>query len=302
MTAEGRRRPRDPAVAEAQEAQRLLLEDIRAALRSPVVPLLARRLVAGYQAYLQRVWRDLKPNLLSRAFERRADELRAAAVRAVAATGAVAPGSYRDALHRLGLSTTVVDDITRTVAVVHYVDPKLLLLATALDLALGNEPVGGAADLTPEEREALPAGPPPAAAELAVLGDAEAPGRVLRIWNDVVATLELPGVTDDLRAIGRWPDFLELVWGAAKPLVGRPAVAEIGAMAEDGARRLPFRITVGPAAVAELGYTMAQAAELSRLTREFRRRLPALVFTAALARLGLDPEGQAHAEASPFPV
>ncbi len=125
---------------------------------------------------------------------------------------------------------------------------------------------------------------------------------MLRIWNDVVATLELPGVTDDLRAIGRWPDFLELVWGAAKPLLGRLDAAQLGAMAEDGARRLPFRITVGPAVVAELGYTMAQAAELSRLVREFRRRLPALVFTMALARLGLDPQGPVHAEASPFPV
>ncbi len=152
MKAEGRRRPRDPGDGEAQEAQRLLLEDIRAALRSPVVPLLARRLAAGYPAYLERVWRDLRPNLLSRAFERRADELRGASVRAVAAAGVVEPGGYRDALHRRALSTSVVDDIVRAVAVVHYLDPKLLLIATALDLALGNEPVGGAADLTPEER------------------------------------------------------------------------------------------------------------------------------------------------------
>ena len=302
MTTEGRRRPRDPADAEAQEAQRLLFEEIRAAFRNPIVPLLVRRLGAGYPGYLERAWRDLKPNVLSRAFERRADELRAAAVRAAAAVGAVAPGGFREALRRRALSTTVVDDIIRAVDIAHYLDPKLLIAATALDLALNNEPVGGAADLSPEEREALPAGLPPEAAELAVLGDAEAPGRVLRVWNDAVAALELPGVTEDLRAIGRWPDFLEMAWATARPVVGRPEVAPLGAIAEDGARRLPFRITVGPAAVAQLGYTVAQATELARLTREFRRKLPALVFTFAVAKLGLDPEGAAHAAASPFPV
>ncbi len=302
MTTEGRRRPRNPADAEAQEAQRLLAEEIRAAFRNPIVPLLVRRLGAGYPAYLERAWRDLKPNVLSRAFERRADELRAAAVRAAAAVGAVAPGAFREALRQRALSTTVVDDIVRAVDIAHYLNPKLLIAATALDLALNNEPVGGAADLSPEEREALPAGLPPEAAELAVLGDAEAPGRVLRVWNDAVATLELPGVTEDLRAIGRWPDFLELAWATAKPLVGRPEVAPLGAIAEEGARRLPFRITVGPAVGVQLGYTMAQATELARLMREFRRKLPALVFTFAIAKLGLDSEGAAHAAASPFPV
>lgn len=302
MTTEGRRRPRGPADAEAQEAQRLLLEEIRSAFRSPVVPLLVRRLGAGYVAYLEQAWRDLKPNVLSRAFELRADEVRAAAVGAAAATGAVAPGAFREALRRLVLSTTVVDDIVRTVDIIHYVNPKFLIAATALDLALDNEPVGGAADLSPEEREVVPAGLPPGAAELVILGDAEAPGRVLRVWNDAVATLELPGVTEDLRATGRWPDFLELAWATARPLVGGPEAARLGAIAEEGARRLPFRITVGPAAVAQLGYTMAQATELARLTREFRRKLPALVFTFAIAKLGLDPEGAAHAAASPFPV
>lgn len=302
MTAEGRRRPRDAADTEAQEAQRLLVEEIRAAFRNPIVPLLVRRLAAGYPAYLERAWRDLKPNVLSRAFESRADELRAAAVETAATAGGVAPGAFREALRKWAFSTTVVGDIVRAVDVAFHLDPKLLIAAAALDLALDNEPVGGAADLPAEERETLPVGLLPPVADLPVLGDAEAPGRVLRVWNDAVATLELPGVTDDLRAIGRWPDFLELVWASARPLVGRPEVGRLGAIAEEGARRLPFRVTAGPAVVAQLGYTMAQATELSRLVREFRQKLPALVFAFAIAKLGLDTSGAAHAEASPLPV
>ncbi|HWP35466.1 MAG TPA: halocarboxylic acid dehydrogenase DehI family protein [Thermodesulfobacteriota bacterium] len=302
MTTEGRRRSRRRNTAETQDPQRLLLEEIRTTLRSPVVPLLIHRLAAGFPAYLERAWRELKPNLLSRAFEHRAEELRAAALQAAAEASGLAPGAFREALRRRMLFASVVDEIARAVDVAFLLEPKVLLVATALDLALDNEPVGAAADLGPEEREALPAPPATEAGEFALLGDAEAPARVLRLWDDLVRTLELPGVTEAFRAFGRWPDFLEVVWATAKPLVRGGGVDRIGALAEDGARRLPFRVTVGPVVVAQLGYAPAQATELARLARQFRRRLPAAVFTVALAKLGLDAAGLARTQAAPLPA
>lgn len=299
---EGRRRGRPGENAEALEARRLLFEEIRAAFRTPIVPLLCRKLSQSWPAYFERAWREMKPNVLSRAFEVQADVVRAAAVREAAAAGAVAPGALHEALRQRTISTTVVRDIVRAVDVAHYLGPKVLVAATALDLALADQPVGGATDLLPAEREPISPGVPAEVVDLPVLGDAEAPGRVLRLWNDVVATLGLPGVADDLRAIGRWPDFLEIVWTAARPHVSRPGVAYLGSMAEEAARRLPFRLTVSAAAAGQAGLSPADVADLQRFVGDLRRPLPGLVFTLALARLGLDEEGGARAEASPFPV
>lgn len=301
VDAEARRRQRGEQ-AEAAEAQRLLFEDVKATFRSPIVPLLVRRLAATAPAYLDRAWRELRPNLLTRAFEAQADLIRAAAVREAAASLALPPGGFREVLRRHAMSTSVVDEIVRAVSVACYTDPKFLLAATALDLALDNEPVGGAADLLPVEREAIAPGVPEEVAELPVIGDAEAPGRILRLWNEIVATLGLPAVTDDLRAVSRWPDFLEAVWAVARPHVQRPGVTRLGAMAEEAARRLPFRITVGPAAAAQLGLSPAQTTDLARFVKELRRRLPALVFMMALARLGLAEEAAEAVEASPYPA
>jgi hypothetical protein len=299
--AETRRRQRGEQ-AEAAEAQRLLFEEVRSAFRTPFVPLLVRRLSSIAPAYLERAWRELRPNVLTRAFEAQSDIIRTAAVREAAQAGTVSAGGFRETLRQRALSTSVVDEIVRAVNVACYTDPKLLLAATALDLALDNEPVGGAADLLPVEREAIAAGVPADVADLPALGDAEAPGRILRLWNDIVATLGLPAVTDDLRAVSRWPDFLEVLWATTRPATGRPGVSRLGAMAEEAARRLPFRITVGPAAAAQLGLSPAQTTDLARFVKDLRRRLPALVFMMALARYGLSDEGAEAAERSPFPV
>lgn len=301
VDAETRRRQRGEQ-AEAAEAQRLLFEDVRSAFRTPFVPLLVRRLWSVAPAYFERAWRELKPNILTRAFEAQSDIIRAAAVREVAQSGAVEPGAFRESLRRRAISTSVVDEIVRAANVACYADPKILLAATALDLALDNEPVGGAADLLPVEREAIPSGVPQEVSDLPALGDGEAPGRILRLWNDIVATLALPAVTDDLRAISRWPDFLEIVWTTARPHTTRPGIGRLGDMAEEAARRLPFRFTVGPAAAAQLGLTPAQTTDIARFVKDLRRRLPALVFMMALARYGLSEEGGEAVERSPFPV
>jgi hypothetical protein len=297
---EGRRRSRAAEQAEALEAQRVLFEDVRASLRSPVVPLLVRRLAAGYPTWFERAWRELRAVALSRGFETRADALRREAAREATATGAVAAGSYREALRQRALSTSVVDDIVRAVAVAHYVAPKTLLFAAALRRLLSGEATG--AEPSAEDREAIPLGVPAELAEVPALGDAEAPGRVTRLWNDVVATLGLPGVTEELRVIGRWPDFLEVAWGAAKPLVGRPGVARLGALADGAARELALPAALGPASLAQLGVAPAQGEEMVRLVGEFREGFPPLAFTMALARLGLDESGAADVGASPFPV
>jgi hypothetical protein len=299
---ETRRRGRGSEQAMAIEAQRLLFEEIRAALRTPLIPPLFRKLSQAWPAYLERAWRELKPNVLTRAFEVQADVVRAAAAREAVASGAVAPGALHEALRQRALSAGVVRDICKAVGIAHYLGPKALVAAAALDLALAGQPVGGATDLLPAEREAIAPGVPSEAVDLPLIGDAEAPGRVLRLWNEVVTALGLPGVTDELRVVARWPDFLEIAWAVAWPHVDRPGVGYPGALAEEGARRLPFRLSLSAAAAGQLGLAPAQVADLQRFVGDLRHRLPGLVFTFAVARLGLDEEGGAHAEASPFPI
>jgi hypothetical protein len=300
---EGRRRSRGAEAAEAAEAQRALYDDVRAALRSPIVPHVVRRLASGWPALFARLWPDLKANLLSRAFESHADLLRQAAAREAAEAGALRAGAYRDALRDRALSTSVVDDIVHAVDVALYLDAKVLVLAAILDRAL--DPAASAEpgeEPSDEGRDTIPPGVPPEAADVPVLGDTEAPGRILRLWNDAVATVGLPAVSDDLRVLARWPDFLEIAWHAAKPHLSRPGVADLGTLADEAARRLPVPIASGPETAAEAGLEPEAIVEVRGFVRQVRQALPPLLFTMALARHGLDETGAAASGASPFPV
>lgn len=108
-------------------------DDIQETLRVPLVNYLFRAL-ANWPDYLERAWPALAPGLGSRGLERGTDMLRSAAV-------LTPPEGDRPDWKRMG-DMPAIEAFTDTI---HYVLPKLVIVATCLDL-----------ELAPEKPEALP--------------------------------------------------------------------------------------------------------------------------------------------------
>lgn len=190
---------------EADEGTLRVYEGVRERLRVPFVNFLFRML-ANYPAYLDLAWGKLEPYLLSRRFELAADELRARALPEPVPELAGADWDGLGDLERIRLFTDTI----------HYVLPKLLLVASAFDEGLGGAP--GAEGCTPEN--VVSPGVAEGTIALPMIASEEAAGKTRRIFEEIRERHGHPGVASYYRAIGRWPEFLEAAWERVGPLVG----------------------------------------------------------------------------------
>jgi hypothetical protein len=189
---------------EAGEEVRAVYEAVRTRLRVPFVNFIFR-VLANYPPYLSFAWNKIEPHLLTVHFEEAADALRA---RALVEPIPDAAGVDWAALGDL-------DQIRGFTDTIHYILPKLLLVASALDEGLGGKP--GAANGSPE------AGVLPGVAEgtisLSMVETHEATGRLKEIFEEIRERHGHPDVASYYRGIAQWPGFLEAVWGRISPLI-----------------------------------------------------------------------------------
>ncbi|GAA5175967.1 MULTISPECIES: halocarboxylic acid dehydrogenase DehI family protein [Halomonadaceae] len=172
-------------------------ESIQTILRVPFNNFLFRAL-ANWPDYFDGAWRALAPGVGTYAFEEVADELRAAAI--------LDPLPTDTDWSALG----ALEDIQPFTDSIHYVLPKLVLLATCLDLGLVP---------APRDSAILPRAVAPGTRALAMLSEQEAPADVKAIFEDIKATHAHPGVASYYRGIAHWPAFLSTVWQQVKARV-----------------------------------------------------------------------------------
>ncbi|MGI9048533.1 MAG: halocarboxylic acid dehydrogenase DehI family protein [Rubrobacteraceae bacterium] len=191
---------------EANGEVRRIYEDMRARLRVPFVNFVFRML-ANYPAYLSLSWNHLSPHLLTTSFERASDDLRSRALLEPLPVASVAPG-----LSSLG----DLEDIRGFTDTIHYVLPKLLLVASALDEGLGGE--RGASVDTPED--AVSPGVAEGTSVLPMVAPDEAEGEVRSIFEEIQELHGHPNAASYYRGIATRPDFLSEAWRHTRPLVG----------------------------------------------------------------------------------
>lgn len=170
---------------EADEAVRSLYADIRATLRVPFVNFIFR-VLANYPAYLTSTWGGLSPLFRTVAFERAADKLRARAL--------LEPLPDVRAEHLVRL-----DDLRRIrkfTDTIHYVLPKLLLVATAFDEALEGDALteragSGSAD---ESSAEIPLGAAKGTSVVPMVASDQATDEIRAIFEDIKQRHEHPGV------------------------------------------------------------------------------------------------------------
>lgn len=199
---------------DADPATGRIYDEIEAALRVPFVNFVFR-VLANRPAFFHPAWARLAPIARSRAFEATADRLRERA------TLDADPGAVD--LAPAGQDLERIRAYSRTI---HYVVPKLLLCATAFDLdAAGEEATDAATGSGTDfaDLDALPPGMVEGATAIPMVDPAAAEGRLAALFQDIQATHGHPGVATYYRALAQWPELLDGLWQAVRPVVGSPA-------------------------------------------------------------------------------
>ncbi|MCY1023753.1 halocarboxylic acid dehydrogenase DehI family protein [Pyxidicoccus sp. MSG2] len=247
------------------------------------------RMWAAFPRFFAAMWETLLPNVETRAFEKAADSLRDEALEV---TADWEPLGAWDAV-KLGASQRF--HVKGVLELYGALQPKVLLMASAVRLALTDEPVGRKG--VPGTEERLERGVPSRMAAMEWVPDRPDDPRLRALFSDVVKSVGPPAVPGEFRALALWPEYLEAAWRRLKPRMREEAftqaVESLRQSARLQARTLPYEVVLSREQVEALG---EDAATVFRVTDALERRLPVLLLN--LAQLVLDaPEVERH----PFP-
>lgn len=283
-----------PLVRESEVADdrvREAFRDIKQLLRVPLVS----TVFAAYAAvprFLDFVWRRMRPSVLTPPFAERAKKIADTAQRGV--TGwAVQDHAAEQAARNVAESD--VRKMREIVNLFTQLDPVLAILTNAVALGLAGEEVGGAGSPgLPKYYEKDKLMHDFRGAPLTLIDERDAPLRVRTVYEGIKKATRFPFIIDDHRAMGAFPDWLEVWWKDVKPLVGDERWAalcrEVAEAAVDGARHLPYHLQLAPPALERHGIDEAQRLPLARSNRAFCDLLPGVIVGIAVARRGLGPE------------
>ncbi len=213
-----------------------LYDDIRNTLRVPLVNYLFRAL-ANYPDELEALWYGFKPAFRRMSMERAADDLRSHARLDDIAPPDRWPSEALDEWDRIRAYTDSI----------HYVLPKLLLVASTLSGEREPTPVGdheSASD--PSASQQLPYGPAPGTIRLPMVEPSDASPDVAELFDDIRRQHGHPGVASYFRALANWPSFLDAVWRQLRPRIGGDDYEDRKASLIERADRAARTHLVGP--------------------------------------------------------
>jgi hypothetical protein len=260
---------------QADERIRPVYEDIQRTLRVPFVNLIFRTL-ANDPDYLVPAWEQLAPVLRTRGLERAADELRAEALLEPVPDSSGVEWDKAGPLQKIRAFNDTI----------HYVLPKLLLIATAWDEEEFGDGEG--------DRSDLPLGMAEGTDKAKMVGSEDASERIRRLLEREKLAHGHPLVSSYYRILANWPDFFEAAWTRIEPIVGsaeyirrRDSLVDLATRAVRG---LPVAGQIRKA---------ARTDDVSALLAAFRRDfIPSMMLDVALIKAMLD--GAADARRSRF--
>lgn len=304
MVSIGKPRPVTEREAEGEIAQ--MYHEIKQTLRVSGINLNFRTW-AGYRSFLPLLWHAVRPNVETRAFEDAADHVRAEAVQIAQRLGRVGASAHV----RLGPSQAY--QIQAALRLYHYINPKLLVLTSAVRLALAGEPVGGNEGGVNERTVRLARGVPAHMYPMEMVSERPEDERIRAVFADITQTLSLSTINSDYRTLALWPDYLIAAWERVKPIVGEErytqAATELRETARSLARGLPYPIPLSRERVEEGGEDVDA---ILQTTEQFEQLLPSLLLNIALfaldwqlaeaLRRSLFPAASFHVQSEPGEV
>lgn len=224
-------------------------DDVQRTLRVPFVNFIFR-VLANYPDFLVPAWRQIRPIVISRAFEESADDLRARALLQPDASARTQDWASCDG----------VDEVRPFTDGIHYVLPKLLLVATLLDASIGR-PAPDSASAAPSTAT-IALGIADGMTRIGMVDPDKAEDPLSRLFNEIQQRHAHPGVATYYRALGHWPGLLQALWSYVEPVVGTAEYAALKRSliegAFDRATRQGWEAQVGqPDAPAEVADVLA---------------------------------------------
>lgn len=247
---------------------------------------------AAHDHFLPTAWDALRSNVETVGFERAADELRSQAAGSAKKLGRL---QVQENV-KLGESQTF--QIRQALDLYHYINPKLLILTSAVRLAMNRERIGSPRSGAQPQ---VDFGAPSHMAAMEMESDEPDDPVLQQIYEDIKATLNLPSVNSDYRTLALWPDYLSAAWQRLKAVVTSSAYKEAtDALRETSrrlARNLPFDIDLSPEVLEAANVDFDKVRDV---TDKFEQLLPGLIINIAL--LEGDWMQGAELAASPFPL
>jgi Halocarboxylic acid dehydrogenase DehI len=267
--------------------------EIKQTLRVTGVPLNFRT-IAGYDNILPLFWDELHSNLQTRDFETGADRIRA---RAAQSSAALLP-AHGQPLVMLGESQRF--QIQRALKLYHYINPKLLLLTSALKISLHGENIGRA-DADMSSTPLIARGIPRKMYPMEFASDPHDDERVQGTYDDIQRTMSLSAVFGEYRTLALWPEYLISSWQQLKPMlrlsVYREAAEELRQLSVHLARELPFPVRVTLRSIEAAG---EEPEQVLRIVERFESLLPSLILNNSF--LLLDWLNEQEVKDSPYPA
>jgi len=274
---------------EVSEAVRECFDEITASLGFAVVNVIFRAF-AKYPRFLRLQWDFLRSNALTQDFFDKTEVLRRQAQVNIREHFTV--GDHRAELRMRGSSDTVVKEIKAVLDFFLYCDPFLLLMASALQSSLAGRALPGKpwAHLLPHYTH------PTRVQELRLVELEAALPNMQAVYREIMKVSGLPFVASDYRALGRWPDYLELAWEEWKKKIATPAyqrgVRELNELAVALALDLPFALAVNAETLKQAGFTPTQISDILVTVDLFQGLLPGLITNIAAFKIGLEGGNQ----------
>ncbi|MHB0977115.1 MAG: halocarboxylic acid dehydrogenase DehI family protein [Candidatus Aquicultorales bacterium] len=225
--------------ADANPEISAVFSEIRESLSIPWTPALFQAL-AAYPEYLNLAWNTIKPAVMTDEFRSDAFGIREVAEGSVQANHkpkrTLADAAVLDLEDDL-------DDIREVLHVFRFGDPKLSIIASALNRSFMGERVGSADQGTPaeetnEERFVR-------SVRIEMVEEDQAPAQVRAVFDDIKATFETPVLNSDYKALANWPNFLQMAWEDLKDQLDEAWCEQVYTELKNLSNVLAGELTVG---------------------------------------------------------
>jgi hypothetical protein len=264
---------------------KLRYDDMKAVLGVPWMGVVAMAF-AHYRSFYDAFWEMSRPWCSSNSFLSACQSLRAGVEKRV---GELAPPPLRERLVALGYAPREIEAIREAIDVFSVGNYPYVLLATLARLLLERQvpqSPSPARSSSAEDRQRKTAAP----LVLMEMHHADAPTQA--VYADIKATLGLPVVNTDYRALARWPSYFSRAWADLKPNIGTDSyetfASDVHGWAVEAAAASPAASLANSAALRQAATRDASVDEVLAVVRLFQWLLPGLVINVAFFRQQLD--------------
>lgn len=259
---------------------RAVYEDTKSVLQVPWMGVVTMAF-AHYPNFYAALWGGMRELAASQAFVAACSDLRA---HAETEALKLDPTPITDTLKDNGYGAREVEDIRTMIEVFSHGNQPYLMIATAARLLLEGHALADGGTVAPFEARHGPS----LEKSLVLIEPHHADQPTVKVYNDIKATLGLPFVNTDYRALARWASYFARAWGNLAPKVlssdYEPVVTSVHDFAIRQMRALPNPGGLTSAHLIDAAAKDAPFDEIADVVRLFQWLLPGLITNVAYFR------------------